>query len=294
MKLRRSYRVLTASLIVAPLITIAAQGRSAGAAPAQKDPQSRAIIANARVDLANNTMTIEGTNLGNGTPLVKLDLIELPVQSASSTMILADLYSNIAPGSYLLSVSPAPDYKSEVKFEVTVGAQGPAGPEGPAGPPGPPGPIGPTGPIGPQGPQGIPGPASIKQRAFTSGIGASPAPTLGFLSTTVQLSFESGDVAFVVASKTLGSTAPGGGTELDLFVCYQSTVLGAPINTTGLGISNTRLPQYSRIPFTLSSTFQPGVGTYRMGLCGSAPSGSGWNSNANGYVSAFVFKPSQS
>jgi hypothetical protein len=91
------------------------------------------VIRNARIDVAANTITIEGLNLGTGTPVVRLDLFDLNVQTSTSEQIVADLFPGMQSGSYLLSVSPGPEYTREMLFEVAVGLDGAVGPQGPAG-----------------------------------------------------------------------------------------------------------------------------------------------------------------
>ena len=246
--------------------------------------EAKPVIASARADFANATLTIEGTDLGSGTPIVRLDLIDLDVQVATPTLIVATLDPNILPGSYLLTVRPAGS-SAVVRFEVTLGAQGPPGPAGPQGSQGI---QGATGPIGPQ---GMPGADSIIQTAFLSGFGSFPSPSLGFLSPTVQMTVTSGQRIFVVATKAFGSTSPGGGTSLDLFICYRNTIIGSPITPIGIGLGNMSVPQNSRIPMTLSADFAFTVsGAYTIGLCGSTPSPSSWNSNDSGYISAILHK----
>jgi hypothetical protein len=276
----------------AVLASLAALGPPVSAAAGPAKP----VIANARVDLVANTITIEGTDLGSDTPIVRLNLIELTVQAATPTLIVADLYPNISSGSYLLSVLPGPNYNVEVKFEVTIGAQGPPGPEGPAGP------QLPAGSQRSQGPIGLPAPhePSAKEdsqglleladlpTAFVSGQGKNPTSSLSFLSPIVQMRVASGERVFITATKTLGSTAQGGGKNLDLYICYRRTFIGSPMNTIGIGLPNLRVPQNTKLPFTLSADFAPGVGTFNFGLCGATSDPGGWNSNDNGYVTAIL------
>jgi hypothetical protein len=171
-----------------------------------------------------------------------------------------------------------------------AGARGEAGPAGVDGANGDQGASGPGGPAGPAGPTGPAGPAGVLATAFVSGQGNSPTTSLAFLSPTAELAVVSGQRVHVIASKTLGSTATGGGSGLDLFICFRSVSFGAPLNTVGLGIANLATLEKTRQLYTLSADLQPGVGTYRFGLCGSTSSPSGWNSNDNGYVTAVLHR----
>jgi Collagen triple helix repeat (20 copies) len=167
------------------------------------------------------------------------------------------------------------------------GAAGPQGPGGPRGAAGATGPVGPAGPQGPQGPTGPTGPDGFVASSFVSGAGNNPTSALGFLSPTVQLTVQAGQRVHVVASKALGSTSSGGGTALDLFVCFRPTMIGSPLQSVGVGMADLATPQNSRNLYTLSADFQPGAGTFNVGLCGLTTS-AGWNSNDGGYVSAFI------
>jgi hypothetical protein len=92
----------------------------------------------------------------------------------------------------------------------------------------------------------------------------------------------------VVGTATLGSTAVGGGTALDLYVCFQRT--GSPITTEGGGAFGLTVAQNQRSTFSLSSVVTvtgPTADTV-VGLCGSSVSAGNWNNNEWGYVSALL------
>jgi hypothetical protein len=91
-----------------------------------------------------------------------------------------------------------------------------------------------------------------------------------------------------VVSKAFGTTAAGGGTALDLFVCYRSTIIGSGIQTVGTGMADLTAPPNSRQLYTLSADFEPGDGTFNIGLCGSTPSPASWNNNDHRYVTAIL------
>jgi hypothetical protein len=110
-------------------------------------------------------VTIAGSNFGVAKPIVMLDGIPLTVPISTSTAATALLPSNLAPGTYLLTLTntDAADAGNTAEFNLTLGAVGPKGdkgdqgPVGSQGPPGPQGLQGPQGPIGPQGFQGFTG-----------------------------------------------------------------------------------------------------------------------------------------
>jgi len=186
-----------------------------------------------------------------------------------------------------------------------TGPQGPAGATGAVGPTGPAGSPGATGAMGPTGPAGPTGASGTVLTAYGQGAGTSPATngtnTYAFLSATVQVVVGAGQSVQVVASKALGSTAAGGGNNLRLSVCRQvqgaTAVLDAlGANGSNLGASDAmdglRVPQNSRIPFALSSTFKNlAAGTYTFGLCGFLTAASTWDSNEWSHVSVTVTQP---
>jgi hypothetical protein len=100
-----------------------------------------------------------------------------------------------------------------------------------------------------------------------------------------------GAKVLVWASKALGTTAAGGAADLNLWICYQATSPGSTIMTLGGGVLGLRVPQNTRIPFSLNSAvggLPPG--NYQFGLCGqtSAAQVASWKSNEYSYVSAAV------
>ena len=117
-----------------------------------------------------NQITISGQNFGAAAPKVVLNNTTLTLIS-NTTTIVANMPSGLAPGSYILTVTP--NRNLPAIFVVTNGEVGPQGPmgltgaqgpqgntgaQGPQGNTGPQGPQGNTGPQGPQGPQGNTGP----------------------------------------------------------------------------------------------------------------------------------------
>jgi hypothetical protein len=108
-------------------------------------------IVSAIVNSATKQITISGVSLtpATGAPVVKLEGVTLTLVSSSSALIVADLPTGLAAGTYRLIVNNGS--ATPGVFDVTNGA---VGPQGPAGPQGPIGATGATGPMGPQGPAG--------------------------------------------------------------------------------------------------------------------------------------------
>ena len=99
------------------------------------------------VSTSPSQITVQGANFGTSTPVLALDAMPLQVFTDTSTVVVAAMPSNLAPGSYELDLTNS-QTQQVGSFSVTVGA---------VGPPGPTGPVGPTGPQGPQGTQGVTG-----------------------------------------------------------------------------------------------------------------------------------------
>ena len=149
--------------VLSTAVTAVSIGLLLAAVPprAEEGDRSRPLILSASADPQLQVLTIRGQNFGNRPPVVALDSLQLVVQSATPTQILASLPPGLLPGSYRLTVarSRRVDHdqderstKGEVDaFDVTLGAVGPVGPKGDPGPQGPAGPAGPTGAPGPTG-----------------------------------------------------------------------------------------------------------------------------------------------
>ncbi|HET6170371.1 MAG TPA: IPT/TIG domain-containing protein, partial [Terracidiphilus sp.] len=121
-------------------------------AAAQNQPEILSSVENT----AGTQITIGGNGFGSRTPTVALARTGLTVESSSDTSITVDLPSGIAPGIYLLEVTPYHSHKV-APFAATLGQIGPPGPVGPQGLIGLTGPVGPIGPVGPQGATGLTG-----------------------------------------------------------------------------------------------------------------------------------------
>lgn len=198
---------------------------------------------------------------------------------------------------------------AETSGNPIPGPEGPQGPEGPEGPAGPEGPQGPAGPEGPQGIPGSPGPMGPEGPQGLTGIvnmwtvtGNAPAvPSDGginnrsFLAPTVTVNVDAGQIVHVTSSRAMGSNAEGGATGLALWVCLRPTGSDENPSVIGSGMYGLRVPQSTRIPFTLSAArgnLSPG--SYQFGLCGSASEANfaNWNSYEWGYTTVIVAQPS--
>jgi hypothetical protein len=131
------------------------------------------------------------------------------------------------------------------------------------------------------------GPASAAgtiQSGHAAGVGHDPKAATQFLSPAVQLNVATGQKVHLVANKAFGTQASPAGL-LDLYPCYQSTLLGSPIVTQGLGIINNKLPANSRVTMGISYVITGlSSGTYNFGMCGDDDGDGHWTSNDAGYV----------
>jgi len=131
------------------------------------------------------------------------------------------------------------------------------------------------------------GPSGILNSAFNSGSGDGVNAELGFIGPTAQISVGPGQKIFVMANTALGSTAAGGASGLSLFICYQPS--GGALSPFGAGSSGHSVGENARALFGLSADISNLIeGDYLVGLCGSSMDSASWNSNDNGYVTAFV------
>ena len=186
-----------------------------------------------------------------------------------------------------------PGPQGQPGLQGPAGAAGPQGSTGAAGPQGSTGAAGPQGIQGPAGAQGPTGPTGIVSTAWTNGTGGNPTATLGFIGPTLTVNIAVNQKVYVVSSKSLGSNAVGGGSDLKLYICYQSTAVGAGIQTIGSGIFGLQTPQNTRNIYTLNADFSVGAGAgmYNVGMCGNggtAATAATWNNNEFGYVTAIV------
>ncbi len=179
----RAFFLLSTSLL---LIYSPASASAVEATPSLGLP----VITNVLVDLPGAKITINGSDFGARTPIVKIPGYSLSVLSFSNTQIVTALPSPSPPaGGYLLTVTNVSSNLLAI-FELTLGAVGPQGPQGIQGPAGPQGPTGSPGPAGAAGPKGDPGPPGPKGATARVAQGrlahrALPAPEAVFLMLTV-------------------------------------------------------------------------------------------------------------
>lgn len=199
-----SRSVATAAALLAVFVASVAGGVRLGAqAPGARD----LTILAARIDAADRTITVDGTNFGK--VLVTFNgwaLDQLPASTPGPLVaqLPAGFDPATSPGSYRLMVlaldkkgRPKLDAGSFDQFDITIGDPGPKGLTGPVGPagimgdaglpgaPGPSGPQGAAGAAGPQGPtggagpsgaMGAPGPTGIQGPAGATGPAGSVGP----------------------------------------------------------------------------------------------------------------------
>jgi hypothetical protein len=131
--------------------------------------------------------------------------------------------------------------------------------------------------------------------ATVAGLGTNPTTVTAFLARPAQVSVAAGQAVHVTSNQSFGSTAVGGGVDLDLFICSRpvSAPAGTAPTTYGGGIFDLRLAQNQRTIMGLSHVI---VGlpadTYEVGLCGRSTAPGSWNSNEWGYTTAMIVKPS--
>jgi len=170
---------------------------AATAASAQTAPRIDAIY----IDIATNSIVIAGTDLLKNSGLkVTLGEAGMPgnissscVQGSNTTLLICTFAGGLPPaGDYALVVAttyPPQARYYETRYNLTIGAAGPAGPRGLTGPAGPQGSVGgtgpagatgPAGPAGPQGAAGAPGATGPQGSAGPQGVAGIPgAPGIG-------------------------------------------------------------------------------------------------------------------
>lgn len=174
---RRTITSLGLTLVVAASLTL-------GFSPAAAEDEGRHYgrghgisLQTAYPELSLGTLTLGG-DFGDGAVTVWIAGLQLDIVSQSSHEIVVTLPTDLAPGTYEVSVvrsegrgqkaalSVAIGYYDLTDMATLAGRQGPVGPTGPTGPAGPTGPTGPAGPSGPAGPQG---PAGLDGAAGATG-----------------------------------------------------------------------------------------------------------------------------
>lgn len=210
-----------------------------------------------------------------------------PINSVPYALVAGNVTGDISPTS--ISVGG-----TKIIDEGGVWIGSPTGLQGPKGDPGDPGPAGPPGMQGiqgVQGNQGVQGPSGVVSSVFASGGGNTPTANITFLAPPAQVTVAANQRILVWSNKALGSTAAAGAANLDLYICYQSTAVGAVIQAMGGGSLDYRVPANTRLSFGLNAMISNlQAGTYLTGLCGSttAADAPNWNSHEFGYTTAVV------
>ena len=291
-------------------------GSIASEALAQTPPLP--VIRHAVVDVAEETITIEGVNFGaiGSVPFVTLDFFRLTVLASGPTVIIAQLPSGKPAGTYLLTVTTAPDYVRTGGFHLALSGPSTAGPQGPVGPPGPagapgldglPGPQGPAGTPGPTGPQGLLGPMGVQGPPGPSGP-QGPGGVLAVLPfmgdvgiiapsnpNDLQHVFAGPSVEVVIAGASsritgvaqapLGTTT-GGFNPLVYGLCYQIGTAGPLTNFTASPFPHLANISNQRLSWTSAGSVILTTGTYQVGFCVFNQSNISFDNN--GLVSGWV------
>lgn len=118
--------------------------------------------------------------------------------------------------------------------------------------------------------------------------GATPGVTtsIAFVSSTTSITVIEGQRVLITASQSFGSSLPGGGTSLDLWIGARPS--GGSLTTFGGGVFGLTVPQGQRQLYTLSAVVTLPAGTYDVGLAGRSANPGSWNNNEWGYVTAVI------
>jgi hypothetical protein len=126
-----------------------------------------------------------------------------------------------------------------------------------------------------------------------SGPGFPLTGTTTFVTDPVTVTIAAGDRIHVTASRALGTSSPGGATNLELSIGYRNVAggtaqsFGSPSGglTSAMGIRNL---------FSVNGVITDlPAGTYEVGMVGRITPGAAgsWNNNSNGSVSTLVVRP---
>ena len=167
---------MTARTFGAPLsaMLISAFLALATSTPAQATTPPPLVIS-VTVDYTHSTLTITGQNFGSS-PTITVDSLTFPTSSSSSSQIVGNFPSGVAPssftpGTYFLTLRFTNQLPAAFTVDIGAnGAPGAPGPRGPAGAQGATGATGPAGPAGPQGPVGMTGPPGATGATGATGV----------------------------------------------------------------------------------------------------------------------------
>jgi len=199
------------------------------------------------INNGNGAITVFGTGLSGGTPLVTLGtcvLTNVPPQSATQLTATYTVNGTTCPtlnGSYVLTVQIGSNKNNFDESVLSVPLAGPAGPVGPQGPAGaagsagPPGPQGPAGAPGPQGTQGAIGPQGTQGPVGPQGAqgpqgpaGTSGLRVLDSLNNAVGF-WNGGNVLLPIAGDfVVVSTGADGFVESGVRLAFESTDCTGP------------------------------------------------------------------
>lgn len=92
---------------------------------AQEPATPQLVVTGATPDDSGQTLAITGEHFGSRV-FVTLDLVPIPVRSASESQIVASVPVGVMPpGTYLLSVSRGPSPRENGSYQITLGSGGP-------------------------------------------------------------------------------------------------------------------------------------------------------------------------
>ncbi|MGG7664287.1 hypothetical protein [Dyadobacter sp. BHUBP1] len=134
-----------------------------------------------------------------------------------------------------------------------------------------------------------------KRYHVAGGLGWNPSGSLNFIGLRATITVERDNPIITISlTKAFGSNLLGGGYGLNLNLGYQK--VGGPVtefdapDQNGIGrITSVKVPAGTRIPITLSGTYQTNFKageTYDVGIVGVSPNFYSWNDN--GYCKGYV------
>lgn len=121
-------------------------------------------------------------------------------------------------------------------------------------------------------------------------IGFAPADaSYKFLVVPAVVTITEGQSILVTSNRAFGTTAVGGALSLDISIGIRVAGSSATPSQSGQSLSGLRLPQNSRVPFSINTIIsgRP-AGTYEVGMAGTDHGNGNWNSNTVGITTAVV------
>ena len=120
-----------AAALVAIVIAVVAVSIRPAAGESSADAVSPPVITSVQVDLAQQTLTVNGVNFGASAPTVSLALTPMTVATPTTASLVQASLSTLAtlkPGTYRLVLQRSDSATADLP--VTIGAVGPPGPAG--------------------------------------------------------------------------------------------------------------------------------------------------------------------